>query len=153
MVSFPRAAWALSLALVWGLTGCSPAPGVISESVYAQVNEDSRERNYDLAWQEIRALNGSLSRGEIGNLSQQAMVVLSRMERLEQGKASSLAQLLGSLPQASMAVSDAAPSELLELMAAQALALQDEFDRGDFSAARETAFQVYALALMLEGRE
>ncbi len=54
----------LGFAVLGGLMGCSSPPGVVSKEVYDLVNENTRERNYDLAWQEIRALKGSLERGD-----------------------------------------------------------------------------------------
>jgi len=145
----------LGFAVLGGLMGCSSPPGVVSKEVYDLVNENTRERNYDLAWQEIRALKGSLERGDTRHLSREAMVILSRMERLEVGKASPLSGLVSELtvPSEPSGVGEMTENELVMQVSTQAQFLQEHFDRGDFAAARDTALRVYSLSLQLSQRD
>ena len=78
------------VAFVLLVSGCQgPAP-LVPRETYQQVNDDGREWTYDTAWQNIRKLNADLEQGELGTVADDALFITSQLERLENGKATSL---------------------------------------------------------------
>ena len=128
-------------------SGCQSSDPVVPENIYEQVNNDGREWTYDTAWQNIRKLNADLERGDLETIIDDALFIVSQMERLERARAtgmtgSEVAQLIEQVN------SEAATrSEESNLNAAKASAqrLQDAFDAGDFRTAKEEALEAYTL--------
>lgn len=141
------------IALSLTVAGCAPSEGLIPQSVAERVNLDGREHTYDTAWQNIRGLNGDLAREDYRSLTTDSQLVLSQMERLERGRASTLSGLRTSweVKQFRDTLSGASREELLAQLRASASELQAHFDAGDFPAATQSALATYLLALALEG--
>lgn len=145
------AGWASGAALVLFVlltSGCQSSEPVVPEEIYEQVNNDGREWTYDTAWQNIRKLNADLERGELATLTEDALFVVSQMERLEKAKAtgmtsSEIAQLVD---QVNNEAATRSPEANLNAAQASAKRLQDAFDAGDFLTAKEAALEVYALS-------
>ena len=148
-------AWLSAIALVaFVLTtaGCQSAEPLVPREVYQQVNDDGREWTYDTAWQNIRKLNADLEAGEFSEISTQALFIVSQMERLENGKATDLRHRWARQTVLEMSLQrDQGSSELLrQLIRDKALQLQDAFDDGDFSSAKNRALEVSFLVADLE---
>jgi hypothetical protein len=133
--------------VVFALSGCAlPAP-VIPENVYEDVRSDNRERNYDLAWQEIRMLNALLEAENDERVQENVVWVLARMHRLEQGRAGRLGDIFTAQSMALFAdnAGEQEPDSNRTRMRELGLELQDYFDAGDFSAAKEAALELLVL--------
>jgi len=136
--------------VVAALSSCAIPSPVISETVYEAVRADDRERNYDLAWQEIRMLNAHLEAENSEGVREKIDWVLARMHRLEQGRASRLGDIFTAR---SMAISAERASERgrkanQAMMGELGQQVQDYFDAGDFSAAKKAARELYVLAYL-----
>ena len=143
--------WASALSMLLFVllaSGCqSPAP-IVPEGIYEQVNNDGREWTYDTAWQNIRMLNADLERGELDTITDDALFIVSQMERLEKAKATAMtgsetAQLI---EQVNSEAASRSKDANVKAAKVAALRLQDAFDAGDFRAAKEAALEVYALS-------
>ena len=147
-----RGSAAIGLVLIaLTLSACIPGEPLIPDSVHSQVTTDDRMRNYDLAWQEIRALNVEIEQGEVDEVAEQALMVIARMHRLGEGSASRLRdrktwQFLEQ--EASQATLRDASSSRVALEDA-GMALQQSFDDGDFQSAKEFGLRVYAISVHL----
>ncbi len=133
------------------LSACIPGEPLIPESVHEFVADDGRMRTYDLAWQEIRALNDHIDRGITDELVTESLVVIARMHRLETGSPSRLrdratARTLESLHVEAGHRDDASNAVALRQAG---LDLQTSFDDGDFRKAKEFGLVVLALATHL----
>lgn len=139
------------LLVVFSTTSCGLGEPLIPESVHEFVADDDRMRTYDLAWQEIRALNDHIDRDITEGLVTESLVVIARMHRLETGSPGRLRNRAAASA-VERAVSEAVlrdrTANLVALQEA-ALDLQDSFDEGSFSAAKESGLVVYALATHL----
>ena len=107
------------------------------------VNEQGRERTYDLVWQDIRRFEGALERGESANLDEQALVILARLNRLAQGKTSGITanQYRTILEDAQRTASGLTPPARRKLLHRTATKTRIAFDAGRFSKAQEHALQ------------
>ena len=128
-------------------SGCQSSDPVVPENIYEQVNNDGREWTYDTAWQNIRKLNADLERGDLETIIDDALFIVSQMERLERARAtgmtgSEVAQLIEQVN--SEAATRSAESNL-NAAKASAQRLQDAFDAGDFHTAKEAALEAYTL--------
>ena len=121
-------------------------------AVQAQVNADDRERNYDLAWQDIRALAGDIERGEFATLAEDSLLIASRMERLERGEAGSLAGWAVSSRVAQFEESNESRSaeDRVDRLAMLSKVLPEYFDPGDFAEAKNIALEIHVIARSLE---
>jgi hypothetical protein len=143
---------ALGVSLVIAPTAaCVSGEPLIPESVHEFVASDDRMRTYDLAWQEIRALNDHVARGITDGLATDSLVVIARMHRLETGSPGRLrdratAGTLESLLVKAQEIDDVANVVALRQAG---LDLQTSFDNGDFGAAKQSGLVVFALATHL----
>jgi len=131
--------------------GCSVGEPIVPADTYELVNEQGRERTYDLVWQDIRRFEGALERGEKSNFADQALTILSRINRLAEGKASGMNrdrfwEVLTNAEQETLALSEPARSGLL---LDTARALRKAFDTGDFVGAQTHALEALAQARTL----
>ena len=138
--------------LSWvSIIGCSTATPIIPPDTVSMVNEQGRERTYDLVWQDIRRFEGALARGEAKSFDDQALIILSRINRLAEGKASPMKNdrfqeiLLAAEEEASILTSP----EQRKLLYETAVRLRIAFDAGAFADAQKQALTAlgYARAL------
>lgn len=147
---------ALSVVLFVLLTsGCQSSEPVVPEDVFERVNNDGREWTYDTAWQNIRGLNADLERGDLATVAEDALFVVSQMERLETAKATAMTSPEIATLIEQLANEAAARSVDANVTAAKAAAqrLQDAFDAGDFLTAKEAALEVYTISQRLGANE
>jgi len=85
---FPALATVLVASLPMG--GCAVGEPIVPAKIDEMVNEQGRERAYDVVWQDIRRFEGALERGEQQSFYDQALIILSRINRLAEGKASAM---------------------------------------------------------------
>lgn len=135
------------VAFVLLASGCQSSEPLVPREVYQQVNDDGREWTYDTAWQNIRKLNADLEAGELSTVAEDALFITSQMERLEKGKAGPLTQ-----PSAGTILERVAretKNRSMELNTREArdtaLRLQETFDAGDFTSAKEAALEVHVI--------
>ncbi len=145
------AGWASAVALVLFVSltsGCQSSEPVVPEEIYEQVNNDGREWTYDTAWQNIRKLNADLERGELATVTEDALFVVSQMERLEKAKATGMtsSEIKQLIDQVNNEAATRSPEANLNAAQVSAKRLQDAFDAGDFLTAKETALEVYTLS-------
>ena len=138
--------------LSWvSIIGCSTATPIIPPDTVSMVNEQGRERAYDLVWQDIRRFEGALERGEPQSFDDQALIILSRINRLAEGKASAMknARFHEILIAAEQEVRLLTMPERHNLLHETATRLRIAFDAGAFSDAQQHALRVlgYARAL------
>jgi len=100
---------------------------------------------------DIRRLIGAIDRSELEGVDDEALLIVSRMNRLAEGRASGMTEArywnLVSAEQELVAREGAA--ETLQRLATTAGELQDAFDAGDFFAAEEKALQVLVYSTVL----
>ena len=135
------------VAFVLVTSGCQASEQLVPREIYQQVNDDGREWTYDTAWQNIRALNADLDASELSELSEQALLIASQMERLEKGKATSLTSSWARtlVEEISKDAGDMSQQSALTAAREAGLRLQDAFDGGDFLSAQEAALEVHVL--------
>ena len=135
------------VAFVLLASGCQSSEPLVPREIYQQVNDDGREWTYDTAWQNIRALNADLDASELSELSEQALLIASQMERLEKGKATSLTSSWARtlVEEISKDAGDMSQQSALTAAREAGLRLQDAFDGGDFLSAQEAALEVHVL--------
>ena len=147
-----RGGIALGAALaLFSSSGCVPHEPLIPENVHSQIQADDRMRNYDLAWQEIRALNVEINQGDVTEVTEQALVVIARMHRLGEGSPSRLRdrKTWQFLEQEASQATLRDASRNNAALADAGMALQQTFDDGDFQPAKESALRVYAISVHL----
>ena len=150
MHRFPALAAALAASLLMG--GCTVGEPIVAEEIAQMVNEQGRERTYDLVWQDIRRFEGALEREEPQSFDDQALIILSRINRLAEGKASAMKNdrfqeiLLAAEEEASMLT---AP-EQHKLLYETAVRLRKAFDAGAFADAQKQALTALGHAQALE---
>ena len=136
------------------LAGCtSGVDPLVPDELYAEVSEADRERNYDLAWQDIARLNGAIERGDDEAVSSNALLAAARIARLESGQPERLddratARELEDYRQHWDAQDETA---LREALAAQGPELRELFDSGQFDAALSVALEILVLAESNDG--
>lgn len=136
-------------------TGCSTTPSLVAGDVVDMANEQGRERTYDLLWQDIRRFEGALERGESANFDEQIEVILSRINRLAEGKASRLREgryreVVNAAAREAAALNASAGQQLLHETATK---IRNAFDAGKFSVAQELALQALGYTQALGGIE
>ena len=149
----PRASATSILALFLAVGGCVPGEAIVPKNVSTVVNEQGRERTYDLAWQDIRKFEGALNRGESLDYSREAIIILSRMNRLAEGKAGPVSDA-SSRETLELTTQDALENETeanLVALRAAATQLREAFDRGDFALAQEHALGCLAYLRAVDG--
>lgn len=153
-----RVCWSgwLSVALLVGfvalVSGCQSAEPVVPRAIYQEVNADDRERNYDLAWQEIRGLAGDIERGELATVEADSLQIASRMERLQRGEASGLSSrsVASQLADWESENQSRSKQERLTRLRELAQVLPEYFDPGDFADAQDIALEIHVIARSLE---
>lgn len=140
-----------SILIVVLVTGCSTTPSLVAGDVVEMVNEQGRERTYDLLWQDIRRFEGALERRESANFDEQVEVILSRINRLAEGKATRLKEgryreVVNAAEREAFALNAPARHQLLHETATK---MRTAFDAGRFHDAQELALQAlgYSQAL------
>lgn len=120
--------------------------------IFERVNNDGREWTYDTAWQNIRRLNADLDSGELETVTDDALFVVSQMERLEKAKATAMASSATARLIEEVRNEAATRSRDTNVNAARVAAqlLQDAFDAGDFLTAKEAAVEVYIISQELD---
>ena len=130
--------WLVLLLTASFLVSCQASEPILPADVVARVAEDSRERNYDLAWQEIAALNGALEREQLSGLTSDALLVTARMERLHRGRPANMGDWT-SLRKRDQLIEQGRERSDVQLLAHArdtAQALRERFDAGDFESAK-----------------
>ena len=153
-----RVCWSgwLSAALLVGFvlvsSGCQATAPVVPAAIYQQVNADDRERNYDLAWQEIRRLAGDIERGNLATVAEDSLLITSRMERLERGEATGLTGrgVAAQIDQLERAIDSQPEHERIARMMELSSLLPKYFDPGDFEEARNISLEIHVIARSLE---
>jgi len=144
--------FALALAVALIATGCQTGEPLVPRSVYEKVNDDGREWTYDTAWQNIRRVNANLEDNKLETVGDEALFIASQMERLETGKAGSLAsfEMTAVLEEETRAAESRDRTENLRVARELGQKLQERFDAGDFESAKSFAISLHATALTLE---
>jgi hypothetical protein len=139
---------ALLVIFVLVVSACTPSEPLVPETIQQTVNTDDRERNYDLAWQEIRSMAGDIERGDLDSLTEDSLVVVSRMERLETGEASGLSdrQTASQVAEWEQDMMTKTMDERIRRLAELAGLLPQLFDPGEFAEARLVALEIHAIA-------
>ena len=143
--------WPLAVALVLG--GCATGEPIVPREISTIVNDQGRERTYDLAWQDIRRFEGALRRGENRDYPTEALVILSRMNRLAEGTAGAVRDTASreTLTNAAQIAMGAETEDNLAALRAAATQLREAFDRGDFASAQQHALECLAYARANDG--
>jgi hypothetical protein len=149
------AGWASALALVLFVllsAGCQSSEPVVPREIFERVNNDGREWTYDTAWQNIRRLNADLDSGELETVTDDALFVVSQMERLEKAKATAMTSSATARLIEEVRKEAATRSTDTNVNAARVAAqrLQDAFDAGDFLTAKEAALEVHVISQELD---
>ncbi|CAI8373955.1 MAG: Uncharacterised protein [Cellulomonadaceae bacterium TMED98] len=139
---------ALLVAFVLVVSACTPSEPLVPEDIQQAVNADDRERNYDLAWQEIRSMAGDIERGELDNLTEDSLVIVSRMERLERGEATGLSdrQTAAQVAEWEQDMMTKTVDDRIRRLGELARLLPQLFDPGEFAEARLVALEIHAVA-------
>jgi hypothetical protein len=126
----------------------------VPEDIQQTVNADDRERNYDLAWQEIRSIAGDIERGDLDNLTEDSLVIVSRMERLERGVASGLSdrQTAAQVAEWEQDIMTKTVDERIRRLGELAGLLPQLFDPGEFAEARAVSLEIYVISRSLGER-
>ena len=146
---FPALAAVLAASLLMG--GCAVGEPIVPTKIAEMVNEQGRERAYDLVWQDIRRFEGALERGEPQSFDDQALIILSRINRLAEGKASAMKSegfqeiLLAAEQEARILTMPERHNRLHET----ATRLRIAFDAGAFSDAQQHALRALGYARTL----
>jgi len=142
----PRAFTTSIVALILAVGGCVPSEHIVPKNISTMVNEQGRERTYDLAWQDIRRFEGALSRGESLDYSSDAVIILSRMNRLAEGKAGAVndASSRETLERAAQEAAGNEPEDNLRALGVTASKLREAFDKGNFALAQQHALECLA---------
>ena len=141
----------LLVAAVFTVSGCQAADPFMPAEVYEQVNEDGREWTYDTAWQNIRKLNADLARKDYEDIAEESLFVVSQMERLDRGSASSMSSrnIAEIVEKFEAHANERTVAENLNQLTVAAQWLQDSFDNGGFSFATQSAIEVAVIARMV----
>lgn len=140
------------LAVLLFVGGCATGDPVVPKAISTMVNEQGRERTYDLAWQDIRRFEGALMRGETSDFSAQALLILSRMNRLAEGKAGGLSDMSSrdTLDQAKDEASLLDQLQIRHILREHAALVRESFDAGDFDSAQRHALEALGAARAFE---
>ena len=134
------------------LAGCSSTTEpLLPDAVYQQVASADRERNYDLAWQDIARLGTAIEQQDIERVVEESLLVVGRMARLHHGEARRLddpdtAQQVAEVRERSQGASDAGNRRALQVAGRM---VRTSFDEGDFDRALGFAIEAYGVAAEL----
>jgi hypothetical protein len=126
----------------------------VPKNIQQTVNADDRERNYDLAWQEIRSTAGDIERGDLDSLIEDSLVIVSRMERLETGEASGMSdrQTASQVAEWEQDMMTKTVDERMTRLGELAELLPQLFDPGEFAEARVIALEIHVISRSLDER-
>lgn len=143
---------AVAFWLALGIGGCAPGVALIPTEVYEEINADSREWTYDVAWQNTRMLSFSVVNDELADLTDQALVLTARLHRLETARADAMANRATARAVADLEVTVGGRSVEENHTRLGALAPQIEvlFDAGDFAGAKLLVLEVVVISRWLE---
>ena len=133
-------------------SGCERAgepllpPGVVEE-----VNQHDRERNYDLAWQDIAAINGAIGRNDFQAVGARALLAAGRVARLAAGEVDLLdnrreRRLVANF---SVELDLRSRSENMAYLNERGQELRSLFDMGEFEDAVAVALDLWVVAQAL----
>jgi len=149
----PAGALVLALGLSLGLVACSAAEAVVPRELYQSANQSDRVWVYKATWQDTRALVVAIEDADLSEVSSVALVLTSRLDRLDDGRAGPLrdrktAQLMHTTEEeAANRTLDANLTRLEEL----GQQIQEHFDDGDFPRAKTLALEALAISQALQG--
>jgi len=140
------------LVLVVSLAGCASFEPLVPEPVLEDIAAVDRERNYDLAWQEIAALNGMVERGDLDGISELTLVITARMHRLERGEPDRLDDRTTwqRLEEFSTQAAGRDLGANLQRLGPLSAELRAVFDAGDFERATQLSLEIYAVAQLVD---
>jgi hypothetical protein len=139
------------IAVALGVSSCTPSPPLVPESLVMSIQDDGRERTYDLAWQNTRLLVELIERESYRELDVVALELSARLHRLENGRARNMSdskttKTLSTLDEEAKSRTTAENLAVLSDSAHRALVL---FDDGDFTTAKYCALEVLVIARWL----
>mgnify|MGYP001601901711 FL=1 len=140
------------LVVVMLLVGCASFEPLVPEPVFDEIAAVDRERNYDLAWQEIATLNGMVERGDLDGISELTLVITARMHRLELGEPDRLDDRTTwqRLEEFSNQATRRDLGSNLERLGPLSAELREVFDAGDFERAVKLSLHIYAVAQLVD---
>ena len=132
--------------------GCTTGDPVVPKAISTMVNEQGRERTYDLAWQDIRRFEGALTRDESVDYAAQALTILSRMNRLAAGTAGDLSDAVSrdTLEEAEQDASQLSCPQIGQILQENAALIRKSFDSGEFDSAQFHALRALGVSRAFE---
>jgi len=145
----------VSLVLAVNLSACTPTTPLVPQELVTAIEQDGRERTYDLAWQNTRLVIDIVEREAFDELEPVALELSARLHRLERARAGNMAdrttaRTVTQIERDTTARSTAGNIEALVESAHKALIT---FDEGDFPAAKYHALEVLVIARWLSGQQ
>jgi hypothetical protein len=133
------------------LTGCTTGDPLIPTAIYQSANENDRVWAYKATWQDTRALNEALERGDMSAVEDIAPLLTARLQRLEQGKATPMSDSRTAtfVTKIKADLNDKDYEESLRRLTELGKRIQVDFDAGDFAAARVGAIEALVTARFL----
>jgi hypothetical protein len=143
----------LALGLPSVLAACATAEPVVPREMYQSANQSDRVWVYKATWQDTRALVVAIESADLSEVSTIAMVLTSRLDRLDDGRAGPLrdrktAELMQSTQRATDTRTMEANLTRLRELGQQ---IQEHFDDGDFTSAKTLSLEALAISQTLQG--
>jgi hypothetical protein len=143
----------LALGLPSVLAACATAEPVVPREMYQSANQSDRVWVYKATWQDTRALVVAIESADLSEVSTIAMVLTSRLDRLDDGRAGPLrdrktAELMQSTQRATDTRTMEANLTRLRELGRQ---IQEHFDDGDFTRAKTLSLEALAISQTLQG--
>ena len=140
------------LAILLLLGGCATGEPLVQKDISTMVNEQGRERTYDLAWQDIRRFEGALTRDESVDYAAQALTIFSRMNRLAAGTAGDLSDAVSrdTLEEAEQDASQLSCPQIGQILQENAALIRKSFDSGEFDSAQFHALRALGVSRAFE---
>jgi predicted lipid-binding transport protein (Tim44 family) len=134
------------LGIPLGLAACAQAEAVIPQEVYRSVNQSDRVQVYKATWQNTRALVDAIERTDIATISEIAPLLIARLDLLDNGKAGPLrdAATAELLEQSRTTSNSRNRDDNLRHLEELGQQIQQHFDDGDFTTAKNLALEVLA---------
>jgi len=143
----------LALGLPSVLAACATAEPVVPREMYQSANQSDRVWVYKATWQDTRALVVAIESADLSEVSSVALVLTSRLDRLDDGRAGPLrdrktAELMQSTQRATDTRTMEANLTRLRELGQQ---IQEHFDDGDFTSAKTLSLEALAISQTLQG--
>jgi hypothetical protein len=143
----------LALGLPSVLAACATAEPVVPREMYQSANQSDRVWVYKATWQDTRALVVAIESADLREVSTIALVLTSRLDRLDDGRAGPLrdrktAELMQSTQRATDTRTMEANLTRLRELGQQ---IQEHFDDGDFTSAKTLSLEALAISQTLQG--